>query len=50
MGSAFRWLFVSSPAIIVWLLLLWAERRHYDRQRRKGDASASPVLHVTDSA
>ena len=49
MSSAFQWLFVSSPAVIVWLLFLWAERSHYNRQRRKGALSASPAFHVTDS-
>jgi hypothetical protein len=48
-STVFRWLFVSSPAVIVWVLFLWAERGYYDRQRRKGDASASPALHVADS-
>lgn len=42
-------MFVSSPAVVVWLLFLYAERRYYDRQRRKGDASASPALHATGS-
>jgi hypothetical protein len=49
MGSALRWIFVSSPAVMVWLLFLWAERSHYDRRRRKGDASASPALHAIGS-
>jgi len=46
MSRAFQWLFVSSPAVIVWLLFLWAGRSHYDRRRRKGNASASPALPV----
>lgn len=45
MTSALRWMFVSSPAVIVWLLFLWAERSHHDRQRHKDAASASPALH-----
>jgi hypothetical protein len=45
MSSALRWMLVSSPAVVVWLLFLWAERSLYDRRRRKGAASASPALH-----
>ncbi len=47
MSSVLRSLFASSPAVVIWLLFLWAERSHYDRRRRKGDASASPALLAT---
>ncbi len=35
MGSVFAWLLGSSVALVMWLLLLWAEGRTRDRQGRK---------------
>jgi hypothetical protein len=37
MSGALGWLLGSSVALAMWLLLLWAERSYYDRQRRKDD-------------
>ena len=35
MGTGVRWLIGSSTAVMIWLVLLWAERTHDDRQERK---------------
>jgi hypothetical protein len=37
MGSILAWLLGSSVAVVMWLLYVWAERTHDDRQERKND-------------
>jgi hypothetical protein len=43
MGTAVRWLIGSSAAVVMWLLLLWAERTHDDRQERTNDGPGRPA-------
>jgi len=36
MGRALRWLIGSSAAVVMWLLLLWAERTRDHKGRKNG--------------
>jgi hypothetical protein len=44
MGNALGWLLGSSAAVVMWLLLLWAERTRDDRQKRKNDEAGRSTL------
>jgi hypothetical protein len=44
MANALGWLLGASVAVLMWLLVLWVERTHGNRQERKnGDTGRPPT-------